>query len=211
MSIRKSVPKRRGPKKRGLQKPGPQESAPKKELRQTLNVDVTVAGAGWTREDRMIATLCRRVAEYTLIYVWPHLPRKHSLFQARDVEVSITLSTNARVKALNRDYRGKNKPTNVLSFPAVDASTPILSPLLLGDVILALETTREEAKAEGKRFRDHVAHLVVHGVLHLLGYDHEGDRDAARMEKMERLILADLGIADPYAETVPAAARARRR
>ncbi len=191
-------------------KPPKTKAAPKKVQRPTLSIDVSASSAAWARQDPIIAKLCARVAEYVLIFVWPHLPRKHFFLRADAAEVSIALSSDARVRTLNRGYRGKDKPTNVLSFPGVDDKTAFLSPVLLGDVILAFETTRREAKAEGKAFRDHVAHLIVHGVLHLLGYDHEVERDAAKMEKMERLILADLGIADPYADTVPLQAAKHR-
>ena len=106
--------------------------------------------------------------------------------------LTILLADDARLKTLNHDFRGKNKPTNVLSFPSA-------APGYLGDIALAFGVTQEEAKASGKRFADHAAHLVVHGVLHLMGYDHETDRQAKRMEPLETAILATLGIADPYA------------
>jgi probable rRNA maturation factor len=106
----------------------------------------------------------------------------------------IVLSSNAAVRALNRDWRGKDKPTNVLSFPSGDARQP----QALGDVILAFETVLQEAHRQGKQPRHHLSHLVVHGILHLLGYDHETAREAAIMEGRERRILARLGVADPY-------------
>jgi probable rRNA maturation factor len=105
--------------------------------------------------------------------------------------LTILLADDARLKTLNRDFRGKNKPTNVLSFPH-------LEPGYLGDIALAYGVTEKEAKAGGKRFADHATHLVVHGVLHLLGYDHETERQAKTMEPLETAILAALGIADPY-------------
>lgn len=107
------------------------------------------------------------------------------------------LSDDARVRgASNRSYRRKDKPTNVLSFPA-DAVRPD-GVTLLGDVVLAFETCAAEAKAQGGE-RYILAHLVVHGVLHLLGHDHLRVRQAERMEELERVVLARLGIADPYA------------
>jgi probable rRNA maturation factor len=107
----------------------------------------------------------------------------------------VLLTGDAQLKALNHDFRGKNKPTNVLSFPA-----PANKENYLGDVALAYDVTQNEALAAGKRFADHATHLVVHGVLHLLGFDHVRPRDAQRMEPLETRILAELGIADPYAE-----------
>jgi probable rRNA maturation factor len=104
---------------------------------------------------------------------------------------TILLTGDARLRQLNRNFRGKNKPTNVLSFPSDAAG-------YRGDIALAYGVTRAEALAAKKRLADHAAHLVVHGVLHLAGYDHTRDCDAAIMEPLESRILARLGIADPY-------------
>ena len=108
--------------------------------------------------------------------------------------LTVLLSDDAQLQSLNRDFRGKDKPTNVLSFPAAANDDNYL-----GDVALAYEVTREEARAAGKRLADHATHLVVHGVLHLLGFDHVTERQARDMEPLETRILAELGIADPYA------------
>jgi probable rRNA maturation factor len=114
-------------------------------------------------------------------------------------ELSLVLGDDALVRALNRAWRGQDKPTNVLSFGAgEDGPHPPGAPRLLGDVVLAFETVAAEAKAQGKRLADHLAHLVVHGVLHLIGFDHEAAAEAARMEALETGILAGLGIVDPY-------------
>ncbi|MEO5372816.1 MAG: rRNA maturation RNase YbeY [Alphaproteobacteria bacterium] len=118
------------------------------------------------------------------------------------IELAIVLSDDAEVRRFNRDYRGQDKPTNVLSFAALDGDDPLPEPdepLLLGDVIIAHETTAAEAAAEGLSLADHLSHLVVHGVLHLIGYDHEEDDAALDMERLEAASLAGLGIADPYA------------
>ncbi|MEL6947124.1 MAG: rRNA maturation RNase YbeY [Pseudomonadota bacterium] len=112
-------------------------------------------------------------------------------------EVSVLLADDAAVQALNARWRGQDKPTNVLSFAANDADAP-QSPLL-GDIVLALETVLREARAQNKTASHHLAHLSVHGFLHLLGHDHLNDEEAETMEAKERAILADLGIADPYA------------
>ncbi len=123
------------------------------------------------------------------------------------VEISVVLADDDTVQTLNRDWRGKDKPTNVLSFAALDDEDAPLAPgapLLLGDVILAFQTCRDEAQSLGKTLSDHFCHLVVHGVLHLLGYDHEEDEaEAEEMERLETAILATFAIADPYDGTDP--------
>jgi probable rRNA maturation factor len=102
------------------------------------------------------------------------------------------------MRDLNRTWRGKDAATNVLSFPSGEVATTGF----LGDVVLAHETVREEARENNIALPDHASHLVVHGVLHLLGFDHEEDAAAERMETLERRVLASLGVADPYAAEV---------
>jgi probable rRNA maturation factor len=115
------------------------------------------------------------------------------------VEISVVLADDATMRDLNRRYRGIDKPTNVLSFPIDDTPGLEAGPRLLGDVVLGFETVRREAEAGAKPLGHHVSHLIVHGVLHLVGYDHETDSDAAVMEPLETAILARLNIPDPYA------------
>jgi probable rRNA maturation factor len=127
---------------------------------------------------------------------------------ALPIEVSVRFTSDAEVRALNASYRGKDKPTNVLSFPMVE---PELidqiavggeGELLLGDIVLAHGVCRAEAADKGVSIEHHASHLVVHGTLHLLGYDHEtGEADAEAMEAVERHALEALGIADPYLVT----------
>lgn len=100
------------------------------------------------------------------------------------------------LRRLNRRWRGLDQPTNVLSFPAPDA--PPGPESQIGDIAISFETAAREAADEGKSLADHIAHLSVHGFLHLLGYDHESDDDAEEMEGLERVILAHIGISDPY-------------
>ncbi|MBF0109987.1 MAG: rRNA maturation RNase YbeY [Magnetococcales bacterium] len=121
------------------------------------------------------------------------------------VEVAIRLADDDEVRQLNRHHRGIDAPTNILSFAMMDDPDPFLpleeEPRLLGDLVLAFETVDREAQAQGKRFEDHLCHLVVHGILHLAGYDHErSEEEEKRQEAMEIAILAHLGIDDPYHE-----------
>jgi probable rRNA maturation factor len=113
-----------------------------------------------------------------------------------NVEISILLTDDEAIRQLNAQWRGKDQPTNVLSFPAPGAVATRQS---LGDIAIAYETCAREAGAELKSFQAHVTHLIVHGFLHLIGFDHETEAEAAEMEALEREILAALGISDPYA------------
>ncbi len=117
---------------------------------------------------------------------------------ARGAEMTIHLVNDAGIRELNKQWRGKDAATNVLSFPAAPAER-LASARLLGDVFVALETLTQEAAAEGKPLADHFRHLVAHGFLHLLGFDHESVAEAEAMERIETRALARLGVADPYA------------
>ena len=118
-----------------------------------------------------------------------------------DAELAVMLTDDEGIRTLNSNWRGIDKPTNVLSFPALQPTgdTPDGMPRMLGDIAIAYETTRREADEESKPFEHHLSHLAVHGFLHLIGYDHKDDRDAEAMETLEREILARLAIPDPYA------------
>ncbi len=123
---------------------------------------------------------------------------------ARRAEATLLLTTDRAVQTLNFDYRGKNAPTNVLSFPHYERGDLVRlgkkgETLYVGDIAVAYAFTAKEAKAEGKNLPDHVVHLMIHGLLHLFGYDHDSPARAARMERLEKEILATLGIPDPYA------------
>ena len=120
-----------------------------------------------------------------------------------EAELAVMLTDDSGIRTLNRNWRGIDRPTNVLSFPALRAEgarKPGDAPPMLGDIAIAYETMRREADAEQKPFEHHLSHLAVHGFLHLVGYDHENDRDAEDMESLETEILAQLGIPDPYAD-----------
>jgi probable rRNA maturation factor len=122
---------------------------------------------------------------------------------AGEAELAVMLTDDAGIRTLNSNWRGIDKPTNVLSFPALPPTGPVGpddAPRMLGDIAIAYETTRKEADDEQKPFDHHLSHLAVHGFLHLIGYDHEKDDDAEAMETLETEILAQLGIPDPYAD-----------
>ena len=160
-----------------------------------MAVDIIVSReAGDWAEDA--EWLCERAALATLAVTYDE--------EEGPAELSVVLADDALVHRLNREYRGKDKPTNVLSFALTEAEEPDAgedAPIMLGDVILAWETVAREAAEQGKTPSDHMTHLVVHGVLHLLGYDHETDDEAEEMEQLETQLLDTLGIADPYAAT----------
>ncbi len=157
----------------------------------TLAVEVSEKADGWRSVLVDAAEIVRRAAT--------------SAWQAHDgarlapagAEVSIVLADDRLARQLNRDYRGKDRPTNVLSFASGDRGGRDRVQLL-GDVVLALETIVLEAAGQSKPLGDHVSHLVVHGMLHLLGYDHRTESDAVEMETLEVRILAGLGIGNPY-------------
>ena len=119
-----------------------------------------------------------------------------------EAELAVMLTDDAGIRTLNSNWRGVDKPTNVLSFPALQppAGAPSDAPRMLGDIAIAYQTTRKEADDEQKPFDHHLSHLAIHGFLHLIGYDHENDDDAEAMETLEQEILAQLGIPDPYAD-----------
>jgi probable rRNA maturation factor len=152
--------------------------------RQGLEVDVLVEDAGWASAVKRIEDFCAVTLEAA------------AKAESTTGAVSVLLTADAMIQTLNRDFRGHDKPTNVLSFPSVAGPGPFG---LLGDIALARETIAAEAAAQGKAFETHLAHLLVHGFLHLIGYDHDADDDAHHMEERERAILAALGYPDPYA------------
>jgi probable rRNA maturation factor len=116
--------------------------------------------------------------------------------RAAGCELALNVVPPAEIRRLNRDYRGKDKPTNVLSFPPAFVAPVVPRPL--GDVVICPAVLRAEAREQGKSEQAHWAHLVVHGVLHLVGYDHEDDADARRMERREIRVLKELGFPNPY-------------
>ena len=131
---------------------------------------------------------------------------RRAIEAARDTgasEVSVRIVDAAEIRALNRDYRGKDHPTNVLSFPAGHvAGLPKEQPEPLGDIVICASVVRDESAAQGKEALNHWAHMLVHGALHLLGYDHQSDAEGEAMEALEAAILGAQGIDDPYGAAI---------
>lgn len=147
-------------------------------------VSIDVEEPAWSAVDDVKATIGRAVA---------------AVLPGDDRSLDVVLTNDAEMRSINREWRGKDKPTNVLSFPSAPQPVPDGEVAHLGDLVLAWETVAQEAQAAGKSPADHVTHLVVHGTLHLLGFDHEDEAEAEVMEAKETAILASLGLADPYA------------
>jgi probable rRNA maturation factor len=151
--------------------------------RPSPTIDTVVESPLWRDEPNAAAVVRRAIGEAAEVT---------DATQAR--ELAIMLCDDTAMRELNARWRGHPEPTNVLSFPAAAGSE------MLGDIAIAYETTAREAAVEGKPFADHLGHLAVHGFLHLLGYDHQSDAEAAEMERLEVAILARLGVPNPYAK-----------
>ncbi len=160
------------------------------ELKRILNPLLAIEAEGWPQEAQLerlvLCALCASEIELGLSIDYPS-------------EVSFLFTDDATMRGINNEWRGKDKPTNVLSFPAFPLRPGMAPKPLLGDIVFALETVQREAMSEHKSFENHLTHLIIHGVLHLLGYDHENEDDAEVMESLERTILESLAIPDPYA------------
>jgi probable rRNA maturation factor len=159
--------------------------SPRGRFTRTPSIDIVRESPLWQEQPDIDVTLRRAIAEAADV-------------STKDAELAIVLTDDSRIRALNRVWRGIDKPTNVLSFPG-KASPVDGTSTLLGDIVIAYETTAKEAAAQETPFLHHLAHLTVHGFLHLRGFDHEADDEAEAMERLEREILARLDIPDPYA------------
>jgi probable rRNA maturation factor len=168
---------------------GPRRKSTARASSSKLEVDVVCHAEVW---HAALSDATLKSAARAVFVIAP--PTAHGAY-----EVTVLLTDDAEMRDLNRAWRRKDAPTNVLSFSAGDHTAPGR----LGDVVLAYETVSNEARNAGIAFADHVSHLVIHGLLHLLGFDHMNDDEAERMESLERTALARLGIADPYSEQEP--------
>lgn len=168
----------------------PRSGAPQGAKPAWLSIDVVFEDGDWPdqgRVDALVREAAAAVAAHPLNRAVP------------SGEACIALSSDAHVQSLNANFRGSDKPTNVLSFPAARLAVP-QSGVPLGDIVIARETVEREAREKQIPFADHLRHLTVHGLLHLLGYDHETEGDAIEMERIETEILARIGVPDPYAD-----------
>lgn len=150
---------------------------------------------------RHIPHICAYL-EKAAIATLSHLP-KNKQFPCK---ITLLLTKDAVVRRLNHDFRGIDKPTNVLSFPQFDPAdlskiNHEKEAIHIGDIAMAYKYVEDEVKREGKDFTNHVVHLTIHGILHLFGYDHQASREALKMERLEQKVMADLGLPDPYAVT----------
>ncbi len=162
-----------------------------------VTADIVVESELWAAEPRAEAIVAAAISSAAKFLKDPH--------STRGGEVSILLADDSAVRDINRQFRGLDKPTNVLSFPAAD--TPATQGHLgshLGDIVIAYETLRRECEAEDREFLHHLAHLTVHGFLHLIGHDHETDAQADEMEALESRIMVSMNMPDPWRDAHPA-------
>jgi probable rRNA maturation factor len=160
----------------------------------TVKTDITIDEPKWTRARLGIKTLAPEI----LTCAWKTLPQRPQLKPS----VSLVFTSDREIQKINRQFRKKNKPTNVLSFPQFenmdDMPRAPREGILLGDIVIAFETVKSESEEAGISLKDHTIHMMIHGFLHLLGYDHMNDMDAEIMESLEIKILKKCGIANPY-------------
>jgi probable rRNA maturation factor len=169
------------------------------QFEQDIDIDINILAGNW--EDLGLAI--NEIVEKSVIAAIESADLYEDIVD-RALEVSVVLTNDPSIQTLNAEYRGKDKPTNVLSFATLDDEDTIIppdGPIHIGDIILALETLQREAVDMDKSLQDHMTHLLIHGTLHLLGYDHMNDEDANIMETLEINVLRDFGIENPYNET----------
>jgi probable rRNA maturation factor len=170
----------------------------------TINIEINIEEKLWNNENQRIGSLIKSLIKKIL----PETKLAFYIDKNIQMEISILLSNDKKIKALNQQYRHKNKPTNVLSFPANDVNkikngnlkkiTIVENFLPLGDIVLAYQTIKKESEEQNKKFVNHLTHLLIHSLLHLIGYDHENEEDAQIMESLEIKLLKKLDIHNPY-------------
>lgn len=162
-----------------------------------LDIQISVEEGTWPSEERLLD-----ISERVLGVAAKFLQRveKQPFPKTGAPEVSLVFTNDEAIRGINAEWRNQDKPTNVLSFPAFPLTPGKMPGPMLGDIIFAEETLTREAVDLGKSFDDHLTHLMVHGFLHLFGYDHMDDEEAEKMEGLETRILAELGLSDPYGD-----------
>jgi probable rRNA maturation factor len=164
-----------------------------------LDIQISVEEGDWPSEDEL-QSFSTRILEAAADF----LAREEGQpFPGEPPELSLVFTDDASIRAINAEWRSQDKPTNVLSFPAFPVTPGKMPGPMLGDIVVALETLKREAAELEKPFEEHLTHLLVHGFLHLFGYDHIEDDEAERMEGLETRILARLGLSDPYGDRSP--------
>ncbi|WP_075290998.1 rRNA maturation RNase YbeY [Pararhizobium arenae] len=165
----------------------------------SLDIQISVEEGEWPSEDAL-QPFCEGVLEKAAAFI---AQEEKQPFPEMPTEVSLVFTDDASIREINAEWRSIDKPTNVLSFPAFPVLPGKMPGPMLGDIILARETIERESVDLGKPFDEHLTHLLVHGFLHLFGYDHIDEGDAERMEGLETRILAHLGLSDPYGDSDP--------
>ncbi|MGK6316139.1 rRNA maturation RNase YbeY [Neorhizobium sp. DT-125] len=164
-----------------------------------LDIQITVENEGWPDESALLLLSERALGTAADLLA----DEEGQPFPQTAPELSLVFTDDASIQEINAEWRGKDKPTNVLSFPAFPLEPGGMPGPMLGDIVIARETVGREAVDLDKSFEDHLTHLLVHGFLHLFGYDHMETGEAERMEALETRILAVLGLSDPYAGQDP--------
>lgn len=164
-----------------------------------FEIDITISEPEWGQSFIDVEEIAREAMDITLRMAV--LPR---IIEDKPLEASIVLANDDLIQVLNREYRKMDKPTNVLSFASLDSKDPVPAsgPFPIGDVILSYQTIDREAKEQGKFFKDHFIHMVVHGTLHLVGYDHQTEDEATNMETLEIRILEKMNVQNPYMDNL---------
>ncbi|OHV73386.1 rRNA maturation RNase YbeY [Ensifer sp. LCM 4579] len=164
-----------------------------------LDIQISVEGGDWAQEGELQSFSAGVLAAAADLLT----TEEGQPFPAEAPELSLVFTDDATIRAINAEWRNQDKPTNVLSFPAFPVTPGQMPGPMLGDVVIAHETLKREAAELGKPFEEHLTHLLVHGFLHLFGYDHIEDDEAEKMEGLETRILARLGLSDPYGDFSP--------
>lgn len=164
-----------------------------------LDIQITVEAEAWSSEEKLHA-FASKVLDAAVTYM---KTVEEQPFPEETIELSMVFTSDEQIREINAEWRDKDKATNVLSFPAYPIYPGDMPGPMLGDIVIAYETVEREAGELEKTFDDHLTHLMVHGFLHLFGYDHIDEEDAEEMEALETRILASIGLSDPYAGQEP--------